>query len=118
MAQPIESLRKHALTFPDTSEGVACEGTKLEKRTIKVGAKAFLFLGPADAMLKLKASLAEAKRLAKRAPDRVRAGATGWVTVTVRGDAVTPAALLRKWARESYDLAAPAKPAKARAKAR
>jgi hypothetical protein len=48
----IQSLRQIALRLPGTEEGVACAGTSLEKRTIKVRGKAFLFLGAGDAMLK------------------------------------------------------------------
>ena len=34
-----QRLRAFALSLPDAEEGVACEGTTLEKRTIKVGKK-------------------------------------------------------------------------------
>ena len=43
-ADPVEllsTLRQRALCLPDVSEGVACEGTALEKRTLKVHGKAF-----------------------------------------------------------------------------
>jgi hypothetical protein len=121
MDPTLETMRKLARSWPDTSEGVACEGTPIERRTIKVKGNAFVFLGASDAMFKLKLSLPEAKGLAARAPDRCRVGAIGWVTVAVRDDALTPAAVLRKWLEESYGLQAGGrakakKPAKAKAK--
>jgi hypothetical protein len=103
-----KTLRATALRLPDTEEGVACEGTALEKRTIKVRRKAFLFLGAADAMLKLGDSKVEAAKLAAKEPDRYKVGATGWVTVKF-GDEPPPAGLLKRWIDESYRLAAPAR---------
>jgi hypothetical protein len=106
---PLEALRALALGYPEAREGVACKGTSLEKRTVGVRGKAFLFLGAADAMVKLRASLPEANRLAAKDPGRCRAGATGWVTVAVReGDPGTPG-LLARWTDESYRLLAPRK---------
>ena len=104
MESAIKALRQMALRFPETEEGIACEGTAVEKRTIKVRKKAFLFLGATDAMLKLRDSLPEASRLAREEPLRCKAGASGWVTVTVKG---APKGLLRKWVEESYGLFAP-----------
>ena len=97
------ALRTLALRYPGVEEGVACEGTKLEKRTLKVGKKAFLFLGPADAMLKLRSSVGEAARLAAKEPDRFKIGANGWATIRFGGE-VIPLALLKKWVDESYRL--------------
>src|SRR5688572_15785556 len=78
------ALRSAALRFPEAEEGIACEGTALEKRTIKARNKAFLFLGATDAMLKLHDSVAEATKLASKQPDRYKVGAHGWVTVSFR----------------------------------
>ena len=97
------ALRKVALEYPLTEEGVACEGTALEKRTVKVKGKAFLFLGPADAMLKLDRSRAEAKRLG------LAVGSSGWVKAPF--DAA-PVDVLKRWVGESYGLMAPKKVAK------
>jgi predicted DNA-binding protein (MmcQ/YjbR family) len=77
----------------------------LEKRTVNARSKAFLFLGAADAMVKLGASLAEATELAGREPGRYRVGAHGWVTVAL-GDGGPPLALLEGWVDESYRLVA------------
>ena len=40
-----DDLHSIAAKLPDVEEGVACAGTSLEKRTMKVRGKAFLFLG-------------------------------------------------------------------------
>jgi len=103
---PIRALRRAALRHPDTHEGVLCEGTSLEKRTVKAHKKAFVFLGAADVMVKLSASLPEARRLAKREPDRYRAGAHGWVKASFAEDELPPLALLERWIDESYRLVA------------
>jgi hypothetical protein len=104
---PTETLRKVALRYPEAEEGVACEGTTAEKRTVKARGKAFLFLGVTSAMLKLRESLAEAADLAAAKPDRYCVGAHGWVTVTF-GDTESPAMdLLVRWVDESYRLLAP-----------
>ena len=94
------SYRKAALKYPETEEGVACEGTALEKRTIKVRNKAFVFLGTKDAMVKLGGSRAEAKRLG------LLVGANGWVKVPFDGPAK---GVLLRWIEESYRLMAPKK---------
>lgn len=96
-----QTLRKWALRHPDVEEGVACEGTVIEKRTIKANNKAFLFLGTRDAMLKLRESVPEAKKLAAKKPAQFRAGATGWVT-TKFGETEPPIATMKKWIDESY----------------
>jgi hypothetical protein len=127
--EPGNTLRELALRHPGVDEGVACEGTVIEKRTLKVGGKAFLFLGPRDAMLKLRESLSEATRLEKAEPERYRAGAGGWVKVSFVPDAPADLALLAKWIAESHRVLAgaasgparrkraPAKKARARQKA-
>lgn len=95
-------VRTIALRQPDTEEGVACEGTAVEKRTFKSRKKAFLFLGPADAMLKLRESLPEATTLATKHPTHYKVGAHGWVTLKFAGGAPPPEDLLERWIEESY----------------
>ena len=73
----MKAMRAIALKLPDVEEGVACEGTALEKRTVKVKGKAFLFLGTGDALLKLDGSLAAATKLADKTPARYRVGKGG-----------------------------------------
>jgi hypothetical protein len=67
---PYSVLRSLALSCPKTKEGIACAGTALEKRTIKVRGKAFLFLGGKDATLKLADSLPQATQLARQQPQQ------------------------------------------------
>jgi predicted DNA-binding protein (MmcQ/YjbR family) len=106
IATPAQALREVALQFPNAQEGIACEGTSLEKRTIKAKNKAFLFLGSANAMLKLRDSLAEANALAALEPTRYKVGAHGWVTITF-GDAESlPMERIIHWIDESYHLIA------------
>jgi hypothetical protein len=104
------SLRKAALELADVTEGVACEGTVLESRTVKVGNKAFAFIREKEARLKLSDSLDEAKRHATQHPDDCEVGATGWVKCSV-GAATSPsAAVMKRWLKESHALmSAPAK---------
>jgi hypothetical protein len=108
-----QALRRIALRHAGTEEGVACAGTALEKRTIRAGKKAFLFLGRGDAMLKVRESLAEAQRFAAKDPAGCRAGGGGWVSVRIGEDGVVPLPVLEKWIAESYRLMAP--PARAAA---
>ncbi len=103
----LRALRRSALGYPEAREGIACEGTPIEKRTFKARDKAFLFLGATDAMVKLGASLAEATGLAAKEPGRYRAGAGGWVKVTFTDDDGPPLDLLERWIDESYRLLAP-----------
>jgi hypothetical protein len=99
-------LRTLALAYPEVGEGVACEGTALEKSTFKARNKAFLFLGTADMMVKLGDSLAEAVGLASEEPDRYKVGAHGWVTVSFDDRELPPIDLLERWIDESYRLIA------------
>ena len=93
--------------LPDTEEGIACAGTSLEKRTMKVSGKAFLFLGQADAMLKLSDSLSAATKLASKDPDHCKVGAHGWTTIKfAEGESISPEEL-QSWIVESYHLFAP-----------
>jgi hypothetical protein len=103
----MKEARKLALQYPEAKEGIACAGTSLEKRTIKARNKAFLFLGPKDLMLKLGESLADARKLASREPDRYQAGASGWVKVNLENHPPPPLEVLERWIDESYRLLAP-----------
>jgi len=105
-----EALRRLALQLPMAEEGIACAGTALEKRTIKAGSKAFLFLGATDAMLKLSDSLAEAEKYAVQEPESCKVGAHGWVTAKIGGArGAVPLDVLQRWTLESYGLLAPRK---------
>src|SRR5688572_19540275 len=104
MPDPIKSLRAIAMMQGDVEEGIACPGTAMERRTIKANKKAFLFFGATDAMVKLDASLAEARRLAKAEPARYRVGANGWVKATFSTDEPPALDVFKKWIAESYAL--------------
>ncbi len=106
---PVKAMRMLALRYPETREGIACAGTVLEERTIQVKGKVFLFLGVADAMVKLRDSLAEASALSRKEPDRYQAGGQGWVRVKLRDDDSTPPEPMARWIEESYRLMAPVK---------
>jgi len=101
----MEALRKLALRHPDTEEGVACEGTSVERSTVKARKKAFLFVGATDAMVKLSASLPEAMRLSRKEPGAYHVGANGWVKATIGDAGNAPLELLSRWVDESYQLA-------------
>ena len=101
----MEALRTLGLQYPEAHEGIACEGTAVEKRTVRARDKAFLFVGAEEAMFKLGDSLPEATRLASQAPDRCKVGAHGWVTV--RDVDAIPDGVLERWVDESYRLIAP-----------
>jgi hypothetical protein len=103
-----KAMRAAALSLPETEEGIACEGTALEKCTVKVRDKAFLFVGAKDAMVKLSDSLKEASDLANKL-GCCKVGAHGWVTVTFEDAGPLPDELARRWVLESYRLAAPKK---------
>ena len=97
------ALRKFALRLPDAEEGVACKGTPLEARTFKIGKKAFLFLRPKEARLKLGASLKDAAKRASKEPDRYVVGASGWVLLKF-DDATDPLDVFTRWVSESHAL--------------
>jgi hypothetical protein len=107
----IEALRKLAVKHPGATEGIACAGTAMERRTIKASNKAFLFFGAKDALLKLRDSLPEASALAAREPTRYSVGAHGWVKATFTADAPPAFDVLARWIGESYQLVASGKPA-------
>jgi len=105
-ADLLASLRAEAMRLQDVTEGVACAGTALEKYTLKVRGKAFLFLGRADLMVKLDDALPEARALAAAEPARYKVGANGWATVRLEGEG-PDAALLARWIAESHRLLSP-----------
>ena len=97
------ALRTFALRLAETEEGIACKGTLLESRTIKTRGKAFLFLRPTEARLKLGASLKEAAARAAKSPDRCVVGTGGWVKLKL-DDASDPLDVYRRWIAESHAL--------------
>jgi hypothetical protein len=100
----MQALRKAALRYSGTEEGVACEGTPIESRTVKARKKAFLFLTVDHARLKLRESLPEATRLAQKKPDQFQVGSGGWVKASLSADGSAPLDVLERWVGESYRL--------------
>ncbi len=94
-------LRDAALRLPGVEEGIACEGTVLEKRTLKVNKKAFVFLGTADAMMKVDRSLSEAAAFAAANPNACKVGKNGWASV--KDVTALDPKVLERWVRDSYD---------------
>jgi|SRR5579885_503598 len=103
----LQKLRDFALEFPEAEEGISCEGTAVETRTVKAGNKAFVFLGAKQTRLKLSKSLAQAGKLETKEPKRYKVGANGWVTVTYDSENPVDVELLQKWITESFQLLAP-----------
>jgi hypothetical protein len=99
-----DTLRKAALRQPDVEQAIACRGTALESASFKVRGKAFLFLRPTTAMLKLGDSLAEATRLAVKEPALCKVGSGAWVTIALDGDNSINAKVLAGWVAESYSI--------------
>lgn len=101
----IAALIARAGRLADIEAGIACAGTKLESRTLKVRGKAFAFLRPGNLMFKLHESLDEAMAMARATPERIQASANGWVTVRYATAAsASEIALLGRWLDESHAL--------------
>jgi hypothetical protein len=83
-----------ARSLPAVETGIACAGTSLESRTYKVGGKAFLFVSPKDARLKLSTSAADAKKRG------FEVGASLWVKLPLAS--LPPDRVLAKWIAESH----------------
>jgi hypothetical protein len=107
----LQQLREIGTSLPDTDEGISCKGTILESRTVKVDGRAFLFLGK-DVRLKLKKTVAAAKKLAAKKPDVYEVGAGGWTKIMLASE-LPPIDLLEKWVHESYAVIAGPKKKKA-----
>jgi hypothetical protein len=105
IAKQATAIVARALALEGAEEGVACEGTALEKRTVRVGGRAFLFVGVKDdafdVMLKLDESLAAAKALAATDP-RIKVGANGWTSAKFAAGEAPPPNELGAWIEESY----------------
>jgi hypothetical protein len=105
-----ERLRIAALRHPEVLESVACKGTAIESASFKVRGKAFLFLRPGTAMMKLGRSLGEASRLATQSSDRYKTGSSGWTTVALSEVNKASLKLIEKWVAESYMLFSTSQP--------
>ena len=105
LAKTPKGWNKLALRYPEAEAGTSCNRTAYRARK-----KGFLFVGTKDdsynLMVKLGASRADAKKLAKKDP-RFAVGSTGWVTATFQAKETPPRGLLEKWIDESYREVAP-----------
>lgn len=99
---PIAALEKRGLSYPETSVGVACAGTAIEARTVKVKKKAFLFLREQDVRLKLKDALPEAQSLAAASGGTLEASSNGWIKIDYAKGADVPLDTLYRWVDESW----------------
>jgi hypothetical protein len=95
------------LRLPGVERGTACEGTALQSDTLKVNGRAFLFLSPKKAYLKLAGSVPEAQKAARLSPAVVPGGA-GWTSLLWDAPCPVGAAVLRRWVAESHALIAKA----------
>ena len=100
----LEALRQAGLRQPNVEESIACKGTALESATLKVRGKAFLFLRPGKAMLKLGSSQKAALKLADEQPAYYNVGAGGWTTVDLSDPKKLSMRLLESWIAESHGL--------------
>jgi len=91
------------LRLPGVERGIACEGTPLQSDTLKVNGRAFLFLSPKKAYLKLSASYPEAQKVAATSPAVVPGGA-GWTSLMWDVPCPVAPAVLRRWVAESHAL--------------
>jgi hypothetical protein len=107
--QIMQALRQAARTHADVEEGLACKGTVIESATFKVNGKAFLFLRPGTAMLKLDTSLDEASKLAAEKPACYKVGSGGWATVNLSSPKDLSMDILTRWIAESHGLFAAVK---------
>lgn len=107
---PTEPLKKAAANFPNVAVGASCNQT-----SYKVGKVAFFYIGPAPkaakidgykAMFRLGPSLAQAKELAAKNPERIGVGKTQFVSVMFTADKPMAKRIWQKWLKESYELAA------------
>ncbi|MDA7978700.1 MAG: MmcQ/YjbR family DNA-binding protein [Pirellulales bacterium] len=102
----VERVRQLALSYPDVVEGTSCKNA-----AFKIQNKAFLYLGckdeTYDIRIKLNDSLPEAEMLASREPDHYSVGMHGWTHVVLPHSKALPAALLKSWVDESFQLLAP-----------
>ena len=109
MGKTADALRELALRHPDVEQGVACKGTALESTTFGTRKKVFLFLGTVPGghrlRLRLRESVAEAKKLASRDAKGYVIGPQGWTKLTFDEHDPPPMDLLARWIEESYQVA-------------
>jgi predicted DNA-binding protein (MmcQ/YjbR family) len=99
-----DKVREFALSLPE-----ATEDHPWGEDVAKVRGKIFVFLGVSGSKrmtVKLEESHAHALSIEGAERTGYGLGASGWVTVPLRGEGIT-VALLRDWVEESYRIVAP-----------
>lgn len=102
---PTEPIRAKAASFPEVAKGTSCN-----QSSFKAGKGAFLFIGPGakgvgfKAMFRLERSMAQARKLASKEPNRFEVGSTAWVTTRFTAEEPLPKSIWEKWLQESYDI--------------
>jgi hypothetical protein len=100
----LRALRRAALRHPNIEEGLACKGTVIESATFEVQGKAFLFLRPEKAMLRLDRSHGEAATLAAKKPACYKVGSGGWITISLSSPNDLSMKVLSSWVAKRYSL--------------
>lgn len=103
-----ESLRRYALSFPETIEDFPWGHSAM-----KVRGKAFVFLSLHDDEVSMSVKLPKSRDIAVELPftepTRYGLGKHGWVTAHLRLKDKPPLDLLKAWIDESYRAIAPKK---------
>lgn len=101
-----EAVRKHALSYPNTHEDFPWGHS-----AIKVGKKAFVFMGTDGGGFGLSVKLAQSHQAALTLPfaqpTGYGLGKSGWVSAEFGPEDEPPLGLLRQWVDESYRAVAP-----------
>lgn len=102
---PTLPIREKAAAFDNVVTGTSCN-----QSSFKTKKGSFLFIGPGakgigyKAMFKLKASIADAQKLADEYPQRFEVGKTGWVTTRFSEEVPLPDEIWENWLEESYRI--------------
>ena len=103
-----ERLRRHALSFPETTEDFPWG-----HRALKVKGKAFVFMAREGRGLSLSVKLPESRHVALMLPftepTGYGLGKSGWVSAAFDGRKAPPLETLEMWIEESYRAVAPKK---------
>lgn len=101
-----KALRGYALTFPKRTKAI-----RASNGPFGPAPNASSISGEKDAsysiMVKLNASIAEARALEAQQPEHYTVGTTGWVTIGFAAGETPPAGLIERWIDESFRNQAP-----------
>ena len=105
---PVEELLEFALSFPEATEGIACKGTPIEARTGMIRKKNFVMFHKDNIRCRLKAGLANARKVAKKMP-QLEVADMGWIKFPFDDPKEIPVDQFKEWIEESYRSVAPKK---------